>query len=63
MDKVIKLMKDKYMTVATKEEVAKDGYISSIGLYKPIALRWCAKNGYKLGGYLGNWTWDAVKRS
>ena len=51
------------LSVASKEEVAKLNHISDIHLLKALAGKWCTLNNYLLGGYLGNWKWDALRRT
>lgn len=47
--------------VATREEKQRLNYIDDITLLKTLALKWCNKNGFKLGGYLGDSKWDATQ--
>ena len=47
--------------VATKSETLMLDYITPMDLMIALAKRWCKKNNYKLGGYLGNYCWDATK--
>ncbi len=53
------------LSVATSDEISSLEYITNIAILKMLAKRWCVKNGYKLGGYLG-WSkkdgesWDAT---
>lgn len=49
------------LSVATREERAKLDFISPMDLLLRLARRWCRANGYRLGGYLGSWCWDAAK--
>ena len=49
------------ISVSTGEEKTRLAYITDIALLKKLAMRWCSKNGYKLGGYLGGDKWDATK--
>lgn len=51
------------LSVATKDERYKLTQITSMDLLADLAGRWCKRNGYRLGGYLGgkDWAWDATK--
>ena len=48
-------------SVATKDEKKTLGYITSMDLMLALAQRWCSNSGYRLGGYLGRWCWDATE--
>ena len=50
------------LSVATKDEATKLAHITPMDLLLKLAKRWCKKNGYKLGGYLGgkDWAWDST---
>ena len=47
------------LSVASPTEKIRLSMISDMALLKALAKKWCDKNGYKLGGYLGNDKWDA----
>lgn len=57
-----KVTRDDCVSVATPDDKARLDVISDFYLLKALALRWCSANGYKLGGYLGNWCWDGTRR-
>ena len=58
-----KVTKADCLTVATPDVKARLGVISDMDILKSLATIWCAINGYKLGGYLGNDCWDATKKA
>ena len=56
------------LSVATEEEGDRLDNITDINLLKTLAIRWCCKYGYKLGGYLGwsksdSYSWDATLKN
>ena len=61
-----KITEKDLLLIATEEEKNHFEHIFDIYLLKELALRWCKKNDYKLGGYLGHSKkdgacWDAIK--
>ena len=61
-----KITEKDLLLIATEEEKNRLEIITDIYLLKRLALKWCTKNGYKLGGYLGHSKkegscWDAIK--
>lgn len=50
------------LSVASSTEKVKLSMITDMALLKALAKKWCNKNGYKLGGYLGNNKWDASRK-
>lgn len=49
------------LKVATEGERRRLDKVHDSGLMLRLADRWCVKNWYILGGYLGDDKWDATK--
>ena len=52
------LTMDDCISAADKGEVMRLDNIFDIKLVRSLALRWCSKNGYRLGHYRGKDEWD-----
>ena len=61
IDNYHKVTRSDCLSVATKDVANKLKLITDFTILKALAAIWCAMNGYKLGGYLGNDCWDATK--
>ncbi len=55
-----KIVLEDCLSVATAEEMFRLSHITDLALVKKLANKWCDKNGYRLGGYLGSDAWDAT---
>ena len=46
--------------IADQIEKTKLKYITDFHLLHELAHRWCNHYGYRLGGHLGNWSWEPI---